>query len=569
MVRHAWGTLPVRSRIMLLAAALLAAVRIAIGFLWPSYLIPQATHDDALFVRLALSIMDGAWLGTYDHLTLAKGAAFPVFIAATREIGLPLRASEALLYTGAVTAFCLALRRLIRKDLLLFILFALLLFAPIFWTTDLARIVRESLYASLSLLLFAGFLAAFPPQSPEAASLSRRWGNLRAAALGLCAGVYWLTREEGIWLLPALLPVIAFLLLTTSWRDGPAALIARLPKLRITIALACFGLVILAVNAANFAVYGVFRNNEFRSGGFVSAYGALNRIEQTEWRRRIVVSQEALRKAYEVSPAARELKPYFETEGQGWARIACNIPGDHGSCSEIPAGWFMWALRDAARAAGHYRSAPETEAYFTTLATEINAACDDGRLNCIAPRNTMMPPFRLHYLSDALLRMPDLLLKVLDIGNPERPQTTIGVPASPPEAGPMQDATGASVNRFPGQSGSLEPSVTSIALEKIAGALSLLARAYNYLIAAGLLAAVAGAIAFVRIWLRDPLGVLVLSLGTAVATRAGLICFLDVTSIPGLNLLYFSPAYPHLIAFCTLGSWLAVRTLRSRVRSRE
>ncbi|WP_193179833.1 hypothetical protein [Nisaea sediminum] len=543
---------------------MLAAVRIAVGFLWPSYLIPEAIHDDALFVRLALSIRDGAWLGPYDHLTLAKGAAFPVFIAAMREIGLPLRAAEALLYTGSVTIFCLVLRRLIRSDLLLFILFALLLFAPVFWTTDLARIVREPLYASLSLLLFAGFLSAFLPTTADTGSASPASGYLKAAALGLCAGIYWLTREEGIWLLPALFPVVAYLGLTTSWRGGLRALVKRLPLLRIALALTCFGAVILAVNAVNYAAYGVFRNNEFRASQFVSAYGALNRIAQKEWRRRIVVPQETLRQAYEVSPAARELKPYFETEGKGWAQIACNIPGDHGSCSEIPAGWFMWALRDAARAAGHYRSAPETEAYFERLAMEINAACDDGRLQCLAPRNTMMPPFRLHYLSDALERMPDLLLKVLDIGNPERPQTKIGVPASPPGSEVMQEATGAATS-----SDRPETTFREKAAAKTADLLSLLARTYNYLIAAGLLITVAGVLAFGWKWLRDPLGVLVLSLGIAVAMRTALICFLDVTSIPGLNLLYFSPAYPHLVALCALGPWLAARTLRDRVRSRK
>lgn len=549
---------------MLVAAAILAAIRIGIGFLWPSYLIPQAIHDDALFVRLALSILDGTWLGAYDNLTLAKGAAFPLFMAATHEIGLPLRAAEALLYTGSVTVFCLTVRRLIRSDLLLFLLFSLLLFAPIFWTTDLARIVREPLYASLSLLLFAGFLAAFPPVSDETGSISPASGSLRAAALGLCAGIYWLTREEGVWLLPALVPVLAYLLLTTSWRGGSRALVNRLPLGRIAIAIACFGAVILAVNAANHAVYGVFRNNEFRASHFVSAYGALNRIEQGEWRRRIVVSEESLRQAYEVSPTARELKPYFETEGKGWAQIACDIPGDHGSCSEIPAGWFMWALRDAASAAGHYRSAPEAEAYFAALAREINAACDDGRLQCIAPRNTMMPPFRLHYLSDALERMPDLLVKVLDIGNPERPQTRIGVPASPPGSEAMQRATGAAT-----RSDGPDTTFRAEATAKTANFLSLLARAYNYMIAAGLLVTVAGVLAFGWRWLRDPLGVLVLALGIAVAMRAALICFLDVTSIPGLNLLYFSPAYPHLVALCTLGPWLAARTLRARVRSRK
>ena len=37
------------------------------------YAIGSAAHDDQLFLKLADSIVRGAWLGPYDQLTLAKG----------------------------------------------------------------------------------------------------------------------------------------------------------------------------------------------------------------------------------------------------------------------------------------------------------------------------------------------------------------------------------------------------------------------------------------------------------------------------------------------------------------
>ncbi len=41
----------------------------------------SAPHDDTLFVGLALSILQGNWLGDYNQFTLMKGSGYPLFIA--------------------------------------------------------------------------------------------------------------------------------------------------------------------------------------------------------------------------------------------------------------------------------------------------------------------------------------------------------------------------------------------------------------------------------------------------------------------------------------------------------
>ena len=68
------------------------------------------------------------------------------------------------------------------------------------------------------------------------------------------------------------------------------------------------------------------------------------------------------------------------------------------SLPEIRAGWFMWALRDATAQAGHYRIATEAKDFYRRMAGEIGAACDDGRLDCLPPRATVVPPFRTDYV---------------------------------------------------------------------------------------------------------------------------------------------------------------------------
>ena len=80
-----------------------AAILVTVLKLWLTnsqtvFAIGPAFHDDQLFVKLAAHIINGEWLGPYDQFTLAKGPIFPLFIAATFWIGLPLIFAKQLFY---------------------------------------------------------------------------------------------------------------------------------------------------------------------------------------------------------------------------------------------------------------------------------------------------------------------------------------------------------------------------------------------------------------------------------------------------------------------------------------
>ena len=79
----------------------------------------------------------------------------------------------------------------------------------------------------------------------------------------------------------------------------------------------------------------------------------------------------------------------------------------------------MWALRDAVEGRGHYRSAIESEAFYTRLANEINYACDSGRIRCLPLRETFAPPFRWEYVGETLQSAKRYTSMVLDMGKGE------------------------------------------------------------------------------------------------------------------------------------------------------
>ena len=337
----------------------------------PIYGLGPAIHDDRLFAELAIHLVHGDWLGSYNQLTLAKGPGYPLFLAANFWLGLPLGVTQQLLYALACGAVVAALLPWLRRRILALAVYALLLWNPMsFEGPSLTRLMRQNLTTPLVLFILAGLIGLY----------ARRHFSWRrqipwAAGAGLAMGVFWLTREEGVWLIPGL----AILGLGMAWKLRRCDR-THLRNLLVSVAvfLVAWGAPIAAVSCLNYAHYGWFGTVEFRAPEFNEAYGALTRINQIPvLSPAVVVSQQMRERAYSISPAFAELRPQLEGPvGEHWADHEAYGPGSR----EIRGGWFMWALRDAVAASGHAPNAKAALAYYRRIADEINAACDAGRV---------------------------------------------------------------------------------------------------------------------------------------------------------------------------------------------
>jgi hypothetical protein len=379
-----------------------ASLWLRMGF--PIQALAFGEADDELFLRTARSIMGGDWLGTYNNLTLAKGVFYPVFISLASFSAIPLKAAEQIFYLCAAALVSALVIKKCGRQWVGSLVFGLLAFNPALWNPHLARVVREGIYGSLALLIVAmAMMVAFPSPQPKT---GRRL--VLGAAFGLATGAFWLTREEGIWLLPAVILILLIGLADWHRKQKQCSSGWSMHWLAWGIPLVTAGICFVGSNAAvkglNARYYGVYEANEFKSASFQRGYGALSRIRANEWERYIVFPTASRQHAYAVSSAARELAPAFEGPiGAGWRRAGCEqmfIPAT--ACHEILSGWFMWALRDAVASAGFYRSAPEAAAFYDRLANEINLACSDRKLDCLPARATLAPPFRWHYVFDSL-----------------------------------------------------------------------------------------------------------------------------------------------------------------------
>lgn len=406
--------------------AVLAVIAAVAASFWiragvPLHAIGSANHDDYHFIKLADALRKTHWLGAYDNLTLAKGMFYPLFIAIVSNLHVPLKIAEHAVTLIAAGGLAYLVYRLSRVRSLGVVLFVLLAFNPVLWTFDFSRALRDSLYIGLTLGLVTAFAALQAQLLLSAAN--RRRVFIIALAAGVLGAAYWLTREEGIWIIPALL-VVAVFAVAAARIDHTAPPAAKPRRTRLALGATALGTAVAvalvgAVAWRNLAAYGVFTDVDFRARGFVSAYSALSSITPEAWQRFVVVPRDAREKAYGVSAAAATLRPALEGDlGGSWKSMGCAQQVSE-PCSDIFGGAFVWALRDAAAAAGHYRDGAETEAFYRTVADEINAACAVEQLDCIPHRSGLAPRFRLSYVKDATLRSPEMLSALLRFGENE------------------------------------------------------------------------------------------------------------------------------------------------------
>ena len=174
-----------------------------------------------------------------------------------------------------------------------------------------------------------------------------------------------------MWMLPFVLTgtgiSIFCIIKKNGFHKGTAvkSLICLIPVLTLVFS----NLMIAGINQKH---YGLFVVND-RSGSSEAEFiSRLMEMDEKSENPNVWVSQKAMKKAVEVSPALQEIQPQIEEMFQsGWA-----------SGGEIVGDIVVWAFRDAMEAAGYYQgNAPETEAFYKRATAELDQAYEDGRLH--------------------------------------------------------------------------------------------------------------------------------------------------------------------------------------------
>jgi hypothetical protein len=360
---------------------------------------------------------------------------------------------------------------------------------------------------------------------------------------------FWQTREEGVWLLPLYALVVGWALVKL-WRSHDPRKWSR--SLMCVVPLAMMVSANLVVSGINQAKYGIFATVEFKAPEFLAAYGALNRVKPKPWQPHVLVTKETRERIYAVSPAFAELRPLLEgAVGKSWGDGTRSYWPDL-KAGEIGGGWFMWALREAVSRAGYHSSGTRAMAYYGRVAREIDAACTEGKLECLPARATMMAPWRHQFNRPFLETMAKAVPFFASFAGVT--PTTVPSRGTPASLALFRDLTHDRLAPIGSLAGS---GTTGINAFKI-GVLQAWVTVFQKTMP--ILAALALAAFFLKVFLdlkqRAPSDFLIIqtALLGAIFARLTILSIIEVTAFPGIDPLYLSSAYPLLIVFTFLAA---------------
>ena len=251
-------------------AAIVVLVRIWLGVSLPLTFLPGAGADDGLYMSHAASLLSGNWLGPFNQFTLAKGPGYPLFLAFGSLTGLPISLVHALFQLLAIAMVAWAVFRVTGYRALSLGVFILLALHPAGITGEMERVVRDQIYWAQTLIVVALF--AIVLLSP----FRSRWATAATSILaGLCLGWTWLTREEGVWLLPGLAILVAGAFLI----DWKKAGLSKAKLLNLGMALLGFAVIQASFMTINRLEYGSFVGVDVKERNFVRALDALQSVQ--------------------------------------------------------------------------------------------------------------------------------------------------------------------------------------------------------------------------------------------------------------------------------------------------
>lgn len=513
-------------------------------------------HDDLLFLQLASSILETGWLGPYHELTLVKGPFLPLFLATSSWLGLPFLIGQDLLYLLASAVMVLALAPVVPSRTARVVLFALCALNPATLSRDPtvygvggAVLTRELLYAALTLLVIGGSIALWTYRQ------RRGWVGLTwSLGLGAALGALWFTREEGVWIAPPLL----FAGVATGWwvaRHVSSDKERAKAYVLLALPLAIWGAALLLVATLNWSHYGVFATNELHTGPLRAAYGALTRVRHPEWAPNLPVPRAVRARIYGVSPAFRELQPGLEDASSGWLTYGC--PTYPHTCGDLTGGWFFWAFREAVARGGYHSTAQDAAAYYRRLAAEIDAACASGRLDCDAPRATLIDPIRWYHIQHLPRAMAAAFARTVQFSD-VRISTEPCPPLDPAVARLYERVTH---HEFPAPSRFL----VGRDIEISAGILALFQRAVPPLVVVAGLGYLVSLLALVR-FRESPLVVPSTLILLAVSVRFAVLSVADVVSTVPYSPRYYQPLFALLLILIGLNTYAVLQLGRKWIR---
>ena len=539
-----------------------ALIRLALTSNIPIIALPAQIYDDGMMVDMAVNIRAGNWLGDYTSNILVKGPFFPFLLAVINLFGCSYINVMNIIYVLACIYFVYTIKDVFKSKISLGFVYILLLFNPVsyaFWT--LQRVYRNGITLAQVLIIIGSMFACYQRREKKASSM------LPFAIIGgLTLASLWLTREDGIWILPFILVVIALLIISILLQNRKDKKIQWNRKVVTKLIVAILPMLLLilslqAVKLVNYAKYGIYAYNEINDGYFGKVIKTMYCVKTDENIPYVTVTRNKIKLLYENSPTLKSIEPELEEMLNAWDHND-RTPGD----TQVEDGWFWWALKGAVENAGKYENAQMSNEFYQKVYDELQEAIKQGKLKTgMSMPSTLMSPWKKEYFMQLPVEMAKTSYFIAHFNDVE---TVNGV-------------SEANARKFNGITNdlSIEPmpegkqdELTKYT-EKYVERLNAIGKVYQYL---GLVVTGISLLAYIFITIKlvkakekkvmMPLWLLLTGIGCSLLVLIAGVSYNHITACYSRYYMYLSGAYPLLIAFWGISISKVVEMIRDTKR---
>ena len=344
--------------------------------------------DDQLMVKLASNILNMNWLGDYNQLTHVKGVFFPLFLSFNTALGISYVNAVTLFYSISCVIFVYSVKDLFKKNYMKYILFIVLLFNPIMYTSDVVqRVYRNSLTPSQVLLILSSFFYLFINRKSD----KNKKLLLMSILGGLSLASFYNTREDAIWIMPFVIVYTLILVIGHIIKNKKKSSIKRLIIFILPIVI--LFMVNTGISLVNYKVYGSYVRVDESGTPFAKAIETIYSVPPKKDIKYVSNTKEKLERIYEVSPTLASIKEDIEIRSKAFDKADRN-PND----GEIEDGWFWWVLRFAAYDNGYYKDIKTADKFYNDVVNEIKEAQENGKIEKQSTMpSALMSPYRDGY----------------------------------------------------------------------------------------------------------------------------------------------------------------------------
>ncbi len=325
--------------------------RFLLSYKLPSFYVNNLRYDDRLMMNLFSNLISGNYLGTYDSVTLVKGVVFPFTLALSHLLKISYSVLFTLLYILSCVYFISSLSKIVKSKKVLFLIYVLILFNPISYSSDLfSRLYRNSLSVT-ELLLFLGVVIRIISNDKQSI--------LNYVFLGFIVSIMSLTREDNIWTSF----VIVLLIFYKLYKDKriKTLVIGFIPFVVLTINLNI-------VSYINYRYYGIYTYNELQKSSFKDTYKKILSIKDSEKIDKVSIPKSTF---YSLIDNTETFNLTKEEIDKKYERLS-------DSNGEIHNGNIIWYLRYWINEKNEFKDGHEEDLYYKNLGAEIDNLFDNG-----------------------------------------------------------------------------------------------------------------------------------------------------------------------------------------------